>query len=81
MCGCCSAAVVPYGPVDLPIKVQTEEPFRTKSKYKTKARYFRRVEARMLQEIREYFIRRSWRELEDPELRRRTFPDIPELNH
>lgn len=75
-----AAAVIPYDPVAQP-SVSSSGGFKTKSKYKTKARYFRRVEERMLREIREYFIRQSWRELEDPELRRRTFPDIPELNH
>ena len=89
-CAPCFAGIVPFEPTpSKPVTLSEsivepsikQEPFRTKSKYKTKARYFRRVEQRMLEQIRAYFIRQSWKELQDPELRRRTYPDIPELNN
>lgn len=50
--------------------------FKTKSKYKTKARYFRRIEQRQLDLIHHYFIVQSWRELEDPAYREKIHPGL-----
>lgn len=50
--------------------------FQTKSTYKTKARWFRRIEQQQLDLVRHYFIVQSWREIEDPSYRSQMHPGL-----
>lgn len=52
------------------------ENLQTKSKYKTKARWYRRIEQQQLDLVRHYFIVQSWREIEDPAHRSQLHPGL-----
>lgn len=52
------------------------ENFQTKSTYKTKARWFRRIEQQQLDLVRHYFTVQSWREIEDPSYRSQMHPGL-----